>query len=168
MSFPASPYVNVAQARTVLTELQFRLAPLALTPTASQDANGLPVITVAPSSGAAWVTGQQYAVIRFNLVPTIQVDALGLTQTVYTPQMIQLCVEGNTAGTGSPEPATSDFTSVLSWKLDQTLQVCLGRVGALVNIYNSGHGVQPAVAGMIAANLVSSFDDLINPLTSSR
>jgi hypothetical protein len=170
MSFPSAPYVNVAQARSVANELTFRLSQLAvpLTVTNAFDTNNVPLLTIAPSSGASWTTGQQYAIVQFNLVPTINVDALGLTQTVYTPMLLQVCVEGNTAGTGSPFPATSDFNSVLSWATELALMGTLLRVGAKVQVYNSGHGVQPVIASIVAANLVASFDDLINPLTSSR
>jgi hypothetical protein len=170
MSFPSAPYVNIAQARAVANELTFRLATLAvpLSVTNAFDANNLPLLTIAPSSGAAWTAGQQYAIVQFNLVPSINSDVLGLTQTVYTPMLIQIVVEGNTAGTGSPFPTTSDFNSVLSFATELAIMGTLLRVGASVQVYNSGHGVQPVIASIIAANLKATFDDLINPLTSSR
>lgn len=170
MSFPSAPYVNVAQARAVANELTFRLSQLStpLAVTNAIDTNSVPLLTIAPASGASWVTGQQYALVQFNLVPSINSDALGLTQTVYTPMLLQVVVEGNTAGTGSPEPATSDFNSVLSWASELAIMGTILRVGAQVQVYNSGHGTQPVVASITAANLKATFDDLINPLTSSR
>ena len=65
MAYP-NAYLTQATAAALLSELKLRLPALSLQVVQSADSNGFPVLTISPSSGASWVTGQQYACIRVN------------------------------------------------------------------------------------------------------
>ncbi|MDE2425613.1 MAG: hypothetical protein KGO96_06865 [Elusimicrobia bacterium] len=159
MAFPSSPFRHTQIARQLADKLTLRLSSLGVAQ--SNDSNGNPVLTIGSSS---WATGHQYLVIRVVMVASIQVDVLGLSQTVYTPETIQIFVEGNTAGTGSPQPSTSDFNSVLSFANELAVMGEVLRYGTRVEVWDSGSGVQPAAG---SGTLKASFDDLINPLTAT-
>jgi hypothetical protein len=171
MSFPGSPFRNIAEARVLKDQLSLRLGSGSTTyvVNASQDSNGNPVLTVQPSGSFTWGTGAQFAVIQVAMNGNLnQVDALGNTQTVYTPEIINVIVEGNTVGSGSPEPASSDYNSVLGFQFELTILGAVLGFGTKVQVWNSGHGVQPVLATLsTASNLVASFDDLFNPLTGT-
>jgi hypothetical protein len=169
MAFPGSPQRNVAEARVAKDQLNLRLGTGSTTYVAvpSQDSNGNPILTIQTSNFTSWSTGAQYAVIQFAMNGNLNnVDVLGLSQTVYTPEIINICVEGNTAGSGSPQPASNDLTSVIGWQLWLTILGTIFSFGPKVQVFNSGHGVQPSVSG-ITGTPIAVFDDLFNPLTST-
>ena len=171
MSFPGAPYRNIAEARVLKDQLSFRLASAGLTVVASQDVGNNPVLTI--TTGGAWATGAQYAVIQIvegTAQANINVDVLGLTQTVYTPEIIRVNVEGNTFAAGAV-PTSSDFTSVLSFANSLQIFGAVLGFGTRVEVWNSGHGTQPAILTgnppVPTGTLVASFDDLFNPMTST-
>ena len=91
----------------------------------------------------------------------------GNTDIVVAPLWLQCDLEGNLTQ-ASALPATSNFGTVLSFQNELTIYGVLLRVGAKLSVYNSQNGVQPSTATMVAADLVATFQDLINPLTGDR
>lgn len=170
MTFPNSAYRPVSIARVLKDQLNFRLQTAGLTAVSSLDTAGNPVLTI--STGGAWATGAQYAVLQFvtgTAQANINTDVLGLTQTVWTPDIIRVNVEGNTFAAGAV-PTSSDFTSVLSFANNLQIMGAVLNFGTRVELWNSGHGVQPAITGtppLPTGTLVASFDDLFNPMTST-
>jgi len=171
MTFPNSAQRPVSIARVLKDQLNFRLQPYGLSAVSSLDTANNPVLTI--TSGSPWATGAQYAVIQFTTgtaQANVNTDVLGLTQTIWTPDILRVNVEGNTAGSGSPEPSTSDFNSVLSFAVNLQLFGSVLAFGTRVEVWNSGHGTQPAITGtppLPTGTLVASFDDLFNPMTST-
>lgn len=166
MSYPLS-YLPTATAQAMLQDLKFRLPALSLQVVLGQDSSGWPTLTVLPAAGTAWTSGQSYAVIRIETVPTINQDVFGNVDAVFAPMQIQMAVEGNTTGSGA-FPAASNTNDVLPFQVELTLLGELLQPGALVQIYNSQAGVQPSTALMTSANLVATWNNLQYPLTGSR
>lgn len=109
------------------------------------DTNGDPTITVGDG-----VAGHRNAVIRVKSIswPLAQ-DALGLADSVYAVNVMQVCTEANpTSGAGADILLNQD-------QLD--LMLCIGRRGTTVEWYVSTNGTAPATAQMTSGNLQASY-----------
>jgi hypothetical protein len=164
MAFPGSPFRPTAISRVMNDQLSFRGAVLhtALTSTQSLDSLGNQVITF---SGGSWSSNNQFALIQILSSPAwtnVNTDVLGLTQTVWTPDIINVGLES--AG------ATHTYAglSVLNW---ETMLCLLGVVlgfGTRVQIWATANGTQPSIsAGIMQGTLAATFDDLFNPTTAT-
>lgn len=169
MAFSGSDYKKFPLSRDLADRLSTRLKQLSspMVVVQSQDAYGNPVLTL-EVSGSAWATGAQYAVLRFlPVIAQINTDAFGNTQTVYAPYRCQINAEGNTTGTGAV-PAASDVVLVLGFQLLLNIYAEVVKDGVLVEVWNSGHGTEPAVSsatamtGSVVATLYPELFGMIN------
>ena len=118
--------------------------------TTSTDSNGYPNIT--------WGTvtaGSQGCYIK--VVPSNDVsgvDALGLTQRVFQPHVVQAVFE---------ESGTSNVLVLTSDKFSQILQA-LQKVGAKIELYKTTNGTGPSDAGVTGSAWVTLWPDLYNKM----
>ena len=115
------------------------------------DGSGNPVVTV----GSA-VAGQDYAFIRIVQVPTLQTDALGNTQRVYAPTIIQVVLEGTSGAPTTNAVATLGF-------IEKVMASC-NKWGAEVDTYLGANGAVPVVADITGVPANTYFPDPYNPL----
>lgn len=111
------------------------------------DSNGDPTIRLGDG-----VAGHKNFFIRVKAVSdTLSKDALGLTQTVFTPHVIQFATEENYAG------VNDNIADIL---VPAELLPVIGLIvlkGAAVEWYTSANGVAPVVGTLVVANLKASF-----------
>lgn len=139
-------------AADLVSNWKLRLSALALTQTI--DTDGCPVIQL-----GAGTAGSNSALIKVLPFTTFLSDALGNPQPVYGPHTIQIATEADPAGGAGADPVTAN--TIL-----QVFGEAL-RKGARVQWYQSANGTAPTVSTLVAGNLVSSFDSLYQPTTST-
>lgn len=104
--------------------------------------SGDPTITIGtPASGGAFA--------RIVAESTVQLNALGLAQTVYAPHKIQVCFEFDSTLT---TVATMALTSM--WGLIASVV----SKGMTVEVYAVADGSTPNEAALVAANLKATID----------
>lgn len=125
-------------------ELAKRLPTLAVV--LGQDTNGDPTIAV-----GAGTPGGKNAFIRVKAIDWPGTDALGLTQTVFTPHVIQIATEANYAGT------TDNVADVLTPTELLPLLLTIGARGTAVEWYVETNGTAPVVGSLTSTKLSASF-----------
>ena len=119
--------------------------------TDSVDSAGAPVLTVAQDS--TWGTTDVRFVIRISPNAQLGVNVLGLPQESFAPHTCEVITEAS---------GTATKTFVADAIVDAVLFEVF-RLGTAVKMYLMPTTTQPAVAGMIAANLSLALDDLREP-----
>lgn len=118
------------------------------------DASGNPTVAIDDGTPAA---GEQAIFMRTIENPSIGTNAVGIAQDSYGPHTVQLVMEGSA---GDAAVALVREVSKLRL-LGEVL-----RMGTKVEVYLTANGVAPSVAGIVAGNLIGSFQDLYFPLTN--
>lgn len=125
------------------SELAVRLSALAKTK--SFGATGESDLMV-----GAGTAGTDSVFVRFCTVGTIQKDVLGLAQTVFTPHIAQIVIEGNNTGGAGADVGT--------WA---TRLAVLGAViakGTRVELYQTANTTAPSASGITVGNLQAAFE----------
>lgn len=165
MSFPGSAQRPISIGRVLNDQLNFRGAALhtAMTSTLSLDSLGNTVLTFTQSG--SWSSNNQFALIQIYASPAwtnVNVDALGLTQTVWTPDIINVGIESTSS------THTYAGLSVLNFETSLALMGAVLGFGTRVQIWATANGTQPSIsAGVMQGTLAATYDDLFNPTTST-
>lgn len=140
----------VALSRHLADDLKKRFAPLEVAE--SFDTNGNPVVTV---SDGTLATTERGAVLRIlGDTNPVAKDILGNDAIHYTPHTLQICSE---ADDGLGNGNTGSYLTIQD--ILHLVGEC-GKRGMKLEWYVSANGDVPAVAEMIAGNLVATFSDL--------
>ena len=75
-------------------------------------------------------------------------DVLGLQATVYTPNVIQICVEAVSGAGAEPLP----------WADKLPILAALAQRGTRIEIYETATATAPSLAGIISGNLKATFE----------
>ena len=119
--------------------------------TDSVDSAGAPVLTIAQDS--SWATGEVRFVIRMSPIAQTGVNVLGLPQESFCPHTCEVITEAS---------GTATKTFVADAIMDAVLFEVF-RLGTAVWMYLMPTTTEPAVAGMITANVSLKLDDLFQP-----
>jgi hypothetical protein len=125
-------------------ELSKRLSSLAVV--LGQDTNGDPTIAI-----GAGTPGGKNAFIRVKAIDWPGTDALGLTQTVFTPHVIQIATEANYAAAIDGVADNLTPTELLP------LLLSVGVRGTQVEWYVETYGTAPTVSSLAANKLSASY-----------
>ena len=142
-----------AKALVIMEKLKGELAQRlpALAQVSSSDTDSYPLLRIGAASPGA--TG---ALIKVRAQAwTTAVDALGLSQDVYTPHVIQVVIEANFAGT------TDNVADVNTPATIHQIHSTLAGMGCRVELYSATNGGAPATSDIVAAKLVSTWDPLL-------
>ena len=123
------------------------------------DSNGLP--TIALSDGSAATTEDSVFIrVRPREWP-LATDIIGNTQTVYTPSVIQIAVEGPSSGLGLARYVSIAHALAI-------LNACAIR-GTLVEYWEETNGTAPSATTFnTGSKLKASFEDLYWNMQSSQ
>jgi len=148
----------LALAAELADELRKRVSNYASF-TESFDANGFPTISLNDGSAA---TTEDNVFIRVRPREwALATDVLGTAQTVYTPSVIQIAVEGPSSGVG-----LGRFVSVAH--LFAILNAC-GLRGTRVEYWSETNGTVPSATTFnTASKMLASFEDLYWNMQSSQ
>lgn len=136
----------LALAADIKDDLAVRFPSETVTLSYSADPSGAPIVTVGTK-----------ALIRIDLEAAVGTNVIGLAQTVYTPHIAQIVLDGDGEGTSGNIVTGSAFVGLAV--LGDVLQR-----GLKTNLYVSDVVVEADIA---AGKLVASFDSLKYPLVSS-
>ena len=153
-------------ARVMVDNLTLRLGALStpLFVAQSTDASGNPLLGIGPTATEAagvlagtGTAGHQDAVIKIVPWPSIGSDSLGNAQNSYSPHKIQIVTEAS-ATSGVDVMTEVNKLSLLGEAL---------RTGCTVELYQTANLTAPSPSGIVAANLVATYDMLNNPGTGT-
>lgn len=132
----------------------------------SFDSNGHPLIQVGEGTDNA-----EGAVVRIKPIDwALAKDILGLASQVYTPHVIQICVESSDNGNGDSVEALGYNTwANLLPLLGQCLETgCKVEVYAVANDTGVTNIMADIAASFGSSNLKASYDNLYYPMVNSQ
>jgi hypothetical protein len=115
------------------------------------DTNGDPVITCAADATPA--TGEKVIVIRTKAISwALAKDVLGLTSTVYTPHVIQVCTEKNYAG------ASDNIADILTPVELLPALLTVGKRGCRVEWFETANGTVPSATAIDSGTATAIYE----------
>ncbi len=118
------------------------------------DASGNPTMNIDDGTP---VTSEQCVFVRVLEQPSIGLNSLGLAQDSFGPHVIQVVIEASAA-----TPTINRLTALNQMKLFGEVL----KMGTKVELYHTPTGAAPAVGDITAGNLITTWQDLYNPLTN--
>lgn len=136
----------LAWREEIAAELRLRLSAIAQTKAFASDQ----APTLLLGTG---LTTTDSVFIKIAPVTSLQVDVLGLAQTVFTPHVIQMVIEANYEG------ATDTVLDVGTWATRLAVIGVLVSKGVKVELYVMANGSTLSASGITSGNLKATFEN---------
>ena len=118
------------------------------------DASGNPTINIDDGTPA---TTEQAAFIRVLEQPSIGLNSVGLAQDSFGPHVVQVVIEASAASAAINRMTQANQMRIWAEVL---------KLGTKLEVYHADTGAAPVVGDIVSAKLVSTVQDLYNPLTN--